>query len=133
MLYLQQGFDQCMHLVFPAVWARDVMIVSAVLTCHQLASHDGSCLSKVTRIHNANIKEIFAPDRPWMDTWLETESFEFLCELCELGPDERMSSHSRSLLEFFNNPTRAGSLLITEETYAAAARRCIECLSTSVP
>ena len=59
--------------------------------------------------------------RSWEDTFVPIFTLEIFRTSYQSTRDAGVS-YFNMLQEFFNDPSRARSLLITEETYAAAAR-----------
>ena len=66
--------------------------------------------------------------RSWEDTFVPIFTLEIFRTSYQSTRDAGVS-YFNMLQEFFNDPSRARSLLITEETYAAAARALFNSLA----
>jgi len=122
MSQFQQGFDECMHLIFQEGRTRDLLVLTAMLNCQPFPSWpQGSLdLQHMAQLEPGEWDKTNISYTPSLDNFPGTPSLVALLQfLLPLGGNRTL--YFDHLQEFFNDPIRAQSLLITEDTYMAAA------------
>jgi len=120
--HIQRGFDECMHLIFNGCSSRDDLAFTAMLNCRSLTAPE----------RHINAWAIFGQHIASSTVIPNSFTSRFLLYSCMSTETKGgLPSHSKILRNFFNDPIRARSLLITEETYMAAATACFEYLEST--